>query len=155
MPSTWSVQYDRWVIDDSEPERQVGECFQWCVVGFGSLDRLTPAASHVRSAIGVEDYSHNVVGQVVHVSSKAAVIDFGLRAVGQSDSLPTGCQAGEYVAGRIKLFFQHWCDPLPDDIFESMARDWCVETMWADLTPNRSGNETGSWWMSRTSGTNR
>jgi hypothetical protein len=145
MPSTWSVHYDRWVIDDGEPEREVGECFRWSVVAFGSSDRLTQAASQVPSAVGADDYSYNVVGQVAHVSSKAAVIDFGFRAVGPSDSLPTGCQAGEYVAGRIKLFFQHWCYPLPHDVFESMDQEWSVETMLADLTPYRPGDDTGSW----------
>jgi len=143
MPSTWSVHYDRWVIDDGEPEREVGECFRWSVVAFGSSDCLTYAASHVRSAIGVDDFRYSVIGQVVHVSSKAAVIDFGFRAVGPSDSLPTRCQAGEYVAGQIKLFFQHWCDPLPDDIFQSMDQEWSVETMFADLTPYRPRDETG------------
>jgi hypothetical protein len=137
MLSTWSIHYDRWVIDDGEPEREVGECFRWPVVAFGSMDRLTHAAAHVQSATDVEDYSYNVVAKVVHVSTSTAVIDFGLRAVGRSDSLPTACQAGEYVSGQIKLFFQHWCDPLPDDILESMTHEWSVKTMLADMTPYR------------------
>jgi hypothetical protein len=147
MQSRWSVHYPRWIIDDGEPEREVGEYFQWSVVGFGSSDRLTLAASNVQSAISVHDYSYNVVGQVVHVSPKAAVIDFGLRAVGESNLLPTGCQAGEYVAGRIKLWLQHWCYPLPDEMFESMEQAWSVETILADLTPYRAGDETGSWFI--------
>ncbi len=141
MPSTWNVHYHRWVIDDGEPEREVGECFRWPVVAFGSSDPMTLAtSSHVRSAVGVDDYSYEVVGQVVHVSSKAAVIDFGLRAVGASDSLPTGCQAGEYVAGRIKLFFQHWCHPLPHNVLESMDQEWSVESVLADSVPHRRRN---------------
>ncbi len=114
-------------------------------MAFVSSERLTQAASHARSAISAEDYSYDVVGQVVHVSSKAAVIDFGLNAVGAGDSLPKGCQAGEYVAGRIKLIFQHWCYALPGDLFESMAQEWFCEGILADLTPYRPGDATGKW----------
>jgi len=145
MSSMWSVHYDRWIIDDGEPEREIGERFRWPVVAFASPDRLAHTTSQVRSAAGVDDYCYEVVGQVVHVSSNAAVIDFGLRAVGASDSLPTGCELGEYITGRVKLFFQHWCYPLPDDIFESMEQEWSIEMMLADMTPYRSGNETGTW----------
>ncbi len=147
MSSTWSIHYDRWVIDDGEPEREVGECFRWSVLAFGSMDRLTHAAAHVRSAIDEEDYCYSVVAKVVHVSTSAAVIDFGLRAVGRSDSLPTACQAGEYVSGQIKLVLHHWCDPLPDDILESMTHEWSVKRMLADLTPYRAGDEKGTWFI--------
>jgi len=147
MPSTWSIHYDRWVIDDGEPECEVGECFPWSVVAFGSMDRLAHAAAQVRLAIDVEDYSYRVVAEVVHVSTSAAVIDFGLRVVGRRDLLPTGCQAGEYVSGQIKLVFQHWCDLLPDDIFESMTHEWSVKTMVADLTPYCPGDEKGTWFI--------
>jgi hypothetical protein len=145
MPSAWNIHYDRWVIDDGEPEREIGEQFEWFVLAFGSKDRLARVAQPTQSTIETPDYSYNVAAKVVYVSATRAVIDFGLSAVGSSDLLPTGTHVGEYVAGEIKLIFQHWTDPLPDDTYASMAHEWYVEAMWADLTPYRSGDGSGRW----------
>lgn len=33
----WNLHYSRWVIDDGEPERHVGEIFEWFAVEFGLM----------------------------------------------------------------------------------------------------------------------
>ena len=96
------------------------------------------------SAVGVHDFWYDATGKVVHTSSKAAVVDFGFNAVGAIDSLPMPCQAGDHVAGQIKLFFQHWCYPLPDHIFELIDHEWSIDGILADLTPHIK-DQTGSY----------
>ena len=73
----------------------------------------------------VDDYDYEIVAEIVHLSSGAVVIDFGPKAFGPRDSVPSGCQVGDCIAGRIRLFFLHYCDPsLPNRILESMNRNW-------------------------------
>jgi hypothetical protein len=59
MTYTWSIHYSRWIIDDGEPEREIGERFSWPVVAFGSGDRLTQAAARVPKAVGADDYRYD------------------------------------------------------------------------------------------------
>ncbi|HEV3334698.1 MAG TPA: hypothetical protein VG096_27110, partial [Bryobacteraceae bacterium] len=144
MSSTWSIHYDRWIIDDGEPQRDSDEHFQWSLLSFYSLERLTQAAAPARSGIEVDDYNYEIVAEIVHLSSSAVVIDFGLNAFGERDSAPSGCQVGDYIAGRIRLSLLHYCHPsLPSQILESMNRNWFVEGIWADLTPYRRVDEAG------------
>ena len=90
----------------------------------------------------LDDYDYEIVAEILHLSSNAVVIDFGLKAFGQRDSVPSGCQVGDYIAGRITLFFQHYSDPfLPSRILESMNNNWFIEGVWADLTPYRPVDE--------------
>jgi hypothetical protein len=142
MSSTWSIHYPRWVIDDGEPHRDSGEHFQWSLLSFFTLERLTQAALPTTSVIEVDDYDYEIVAEIVHLSSTAVVIDFGPRAFGPRDSVPSGCQVGDYVAGRIHLSFVHYCDPsLPGRILESTNCSWLIEAIWADLTPFRAVGE--------------
>ena len=118
MPITWNIHYARWVIDDGEPEREIGESFEWFAVEFVSADGLITAASSAKCATEAPDYSYNVVAQVVYISVNSAVIDFGLRAVGPRNLLTNSTRPGEYVAGNIRLFFPLCCHPLPDDTLD-------------------------------------
>ena len=147
MPSEWNIGYARWIIDDGEPEREVGECFRWFAIEFWATNPLTKSAARLRSVSGGANYSYRVVAEVVHVSANAAVIDFGLRAVGQSKLLPTGFKPGEYVTGDINLSFPLCTDILPDDVIESMTHEWAIKHIVADLTPYRPGDETNSWFV--------
>ena len=143
MLSSWNIHYHRWVIDDGEPEREAGERFQWRILGYGSADGLTATTESKLCAIEEPDYSYHVVAKVIHASSKASVIDFGLTAVGSRDLLPNASQVGEYVTGRIALFFEHSIDPVRQHIIESMTHEWTVEEVFADLTPYRSIDSSG------------
>ncbi len=114
VPASWNIHYDRRVIEDGEPEREAGEQFHWQVLSFGPKDQLARVVGPTQSAVEAPGHRYRVVAQVVYVSESAVVIDFGLRAVGDRHLMPAGTQVGEYLAGEIMLFFQHWCHPLPD-----------------------------------------
>jgi hypothetical protein len=147
MPSEWNIGYARWIIDDGEPEREVGERFRWFAIEFWATNSLTKSAAGLRSVSVGATYSYHVVAEVVHVSGNAAVIDFGLRAVGQTKLLPIGCKQGDYVTGEINLSFPLCTDILPDEIIASMTHDWAIKHIVADLTPYRPGDETNSWFV--------
>jgi len=134
MPSEWNIRYARWIIDDGEPEREVGECFRWFAIEFWATNPLTKSAARLRSVSGGANYSYHVVAEVVHLSAGEAVIDFGLRAVGPLKLLPTGCKQGEYVTGDINLSFPLFT-LLPDDVVASMTHEWAIKHIVANLTP--------------------
>jgi hypothetical protein len=145
IPSTWNIHYPRWIIDDGEPEREVGEDFPWSVLAYHSSEQMTCNDTRELSVLEADDYGYDVVAEIVHVSPTAAVIDFGLTAFGQRDLVPRECKVGDYVAGRIRLSFVHYCDPaVPDQIRESMSHQWSTEDILADLTPHIPGRESAA-----------
>src|SRR5581483_143165 len=102
MPSEWNLHYARWVIDDGEPDRAVGESFAWFAVEFWAEGGPVAAnGANERKATPVGDFQYRVTAKVACVSEKAAVIDFGLRAVGPRDNLPLDCRTGDYITGDI------------------------------------------------------
>jgi hypothetical protein len=147
VPTVWNIHYQRWVIDDGEPERSVGERFQRFAVEFDAPIQIVRVPESAKSATEAPDYGHAVVAEVVHVSPIVAVIDFGLRAVGRSALLPVSTQIGDYVAGPIKLFLPLCADALPDDILEAMAHDWSVDAVLADMTHYAAGDQSASWFI--------
>src|SRR6267143_332305 len=75
MPSEWNLHYARWVIQDGEPDRDVGESFEWFAVEFWSESGLVTAKDvNERSAVPVADFKYLVTAQVAFVSEKASVI---------------------------------------------------------------------------------
>jgi hypothetical protein len=135
MPE-WNIHYARWIIDDGEPEREVGENFAWPLLLYHSAERMTRTDTRVLSAVVVDDYGYDVVARIVNLSPTASVIDFGLMAFGELDLVPRECEIGDYVAGRIKLSFVHYCDPsVPDQIRDSLSHYWSAKDILADLTP--------------------
>jgi hypothetical protein len=136
MPPAWNIHYPRWIIDDGEPEREVGEHFPWPLLAYQSAEQMTRTATLRLSVLDADDYGYDVVARIVHVSATASVIDFGLTAFGERDLVPGECKAGDYVAGRITLSFVHYCDPsVPGQLCESMSHHWSAEDILADLTP--------------------
>ena len=129
------------MIDDGTPEREVGECFRWCIMFCPTNQNLTISTARLRSAREGTDYSYQVVAEIVHVSEGSSLIDFGLRAVGHTDWLPTGCKQGDYVTGDVLLSFPLCFDPLPEDVIASMDYDWVIKHIMADLTPYRPFEE--------------
>ena len=138
MLAVWNVQYARWIIDDGEPEREVGENFPWPVLGFHSMEGMSSTTTRTQSVLEVDDYGYDVGAEVLHVSPTATVISFGLIAFGEPDSVPRGCKVGDYVVGRIRLSFLHYCDPsIPGKIRELMFHNWSVKRILADVVPHR------------------
>ena len=59
MPSEWNLHYARWVIEDGEPDRDVGESFEWFAVEFWSESGLVAAKdAGERSAVPGEDFKY-------------------------------------------------------------------------------------------------
>jgi len=120
MPSEWNLHYARWVIDDGEPDRDVGESFRWFATEFWSEVALVLAkGAHEISATPVADFQYCVTAKVAYVSARAAVIDFGLTAIGPRDLLPPECREETISPGTFasvylfapslsqKTFFKH------------------------------------------------
>jgi hypothetical protein len=142
MPSTWNIHYARWIIDDGEPEREVGDHFLWELLLYHSAERMTHSATRELSVLEADDYSYDVVAKIVHLSPTASLIDFGLTAFGAPNLVPRQCEIGDYVTGRIKLSFVHYCYPsVPAQIRESMSHHWSAEAVLADLTSYSHADE--------------
>ena len=67
MLSDWHLHYFRWVIGDGEPERDVGEVFEWFAVSFWSSTPMVRADERAKSAILTADYLYRVNGEVAFV----------------------------------------------------------------------------------------
>ena len=129
MRNEWNLRYARWMIADGEPDRHVGDVFEWFAVAFSSDIKLSRVENGVKSAVPVGDYAYRVVAEVTYVSDKACIIDFGLKATSSSGELPTGSRPGDYIEGEIYLNL-----PLCVDVEESLSHTWQVNRILADLT---------------------
>jgi hypothetical protein len=136
MPTEWNLHYQDWVIEDGNPDREVGETFDWFSLEFWSDSPLVlTGEDQPHGAVATDDFKYRVAAEVVYVSEKAAVIDFGIRAISDRDRLPNGCKPGDSVAGEITIGVP-LCTPLvPDEILKTVARKWHVNRISADLTP--------------------
>ena len=133
MPHEWNLHYASWIIGDGEPDRSIGEVFDWFALGLWTKDRLAMSSERSVSAIPVDDYKYRVVAEVAHLSEKACVIDFGLRAIADADLLPPGCMQGDYVTGEIGLDLPLCTPVVPEPV--SGKHRWQVNRISADLTP--------------------
>ncbi len=133
MPHEWNLHYASWIIGDGEPDRSIGEVFDWFALEFWTESRLTMSSERSASAIPVDDYKYRVVAEVAHFSEKACVIDFGLRATADPDLLPPGCTKGDYVTGEIGLDLPLCTPVVPEPVSEKHR--WQVNRISADLTP--------------------
>ncbi len=72
------------VIEDGQPDREVGEAFDWFALSFRSEDaRLGVADERVKSATAVDDFQYIISGEVIYLADNCCVIDFGLNAAVQ------------------------------------------------------------------------
>jgi hypothetical protein len=135
MQPEWNLHYFRWVIGDGEPERHIGEIFDWFSLSFWSQGSLVKSEQRAKIATPISDNAYRVVAEVLYISQnpsqEASIIDFGLRAISDSDVLPAGCQPGDYVTGEIALELP-LCTKLAP---HQLAHKWRVNRISADLTP--------------------
>jgi hypothetical protein len=101
MQRKWSLHYPRWMIGDCEPDRAVGEVFDWFALEFWAERQLERTTQRIASATAGSDYEYRVVAEVTHLSEKTCVIDFGLRATGRRDYLPPECVLGITYQGKL------------------------------------------------------
>jgi hypothetical protein len=131
----WNLHYSRWVIDDGEPERHVGETFEWFAVDFWPDAPLIRSVETTKSANPIADNSYRVNAEVIYISDDtklaSCILDFGLRAICDGDVLPRGCQKGDYVTGELSLGL-----PLCASVYsDELTYQWKVNKVSADLTP--------------------
>lgn len=119
-----------------EPDREVGESFEWFSLEFwtvkGSLERTDERR---KSAIPVADYKYRVLAEVAYLSEKACVIDFGLRAIRTPDFLSPACKQGDYVTGEISIGLPLCTEVVPEEVSKTLTHKWRVNRISADLTP--------------------
>jgi hypothetical protein len=133
----WNLHYSRWVIDDGEPERHVGETFEWFAVDFWPDAPIVQSVETTKSAIPIANNSYRVNAEIISISDDSAklaycIIDFGLRAICNGGNvLPTRCQKGDYVTGELQLGI-----PLYALVYtDVLTYRWRVNKVSADLTP--------------------
>jgi hypothetical protein len=135
MPAEWNLYYPSWMIADGEPDRERGDSFEWFAVEFWTDDILEKTDEPRASAVLLTDYNYRVVAEVVYVSEKACVIDFGLRAIRARNLLSPECKQGDYVTGQITIGLPLCTEMVPEDVLKTLAHKWHVNGISADLTP--------------------
>jgi hypothetical protein len=135
MPTEWNLQYPSWMIADGEPDRETGESFEWFAVEFWTEGNLERTDERSKSAVPVADYIYRVVAEVLYLSEKACVIDFGLKAIRTADLLSPECKQGDYVTGKIGIGLPLCTEMVPEEVLKTLAHKWHVNKISADLTP--------------------
>jgi len=133
MPPIWNIHYARWVIDDGEPEIDVKADFDWFSLAFSGT--LMKTSRKEKSSIPVADYRYQLTAEVVYISEKSCVIDFGLTAIADPNSVPPECKKGEYVTGELALSLPLCTEIAPEEILKTLSRKWYVNEIHADTTP--------------------
>jgi hypothetical protein len=135
MPLEWNLHYARWVIEDGEPELASQQDFDWFSLEFWAARRLTKSSESLKSAIAVFDYKYRIFAEVIFLSEKACVLDFGLRAIGDADVIPSKCKQGNYVTGEVSLGLPLCTEIAPQEVLDTLRHKWHVNGIDADLTP--------------------
>jgi hypothetical protein len=133
LPAEWNLHYEAWVISDGEPDRSVGEVFDWFAVEFWSDEGLAIASEMSKSVIVLPNFEYRVCAEVIYLSEAACVIDFGLNAIAHVRNLASRCKEGGYVSGRIGIGLPASTELLPEHFFN--LYQWRVNRISADLTP--------------------
>ena len=147
MPPEWNLHYDDWIIGDGQPHREVGQRFDWFAVEFWTQEALARVNEKSKRAVPVQDYKYRVVAEIVYLSEKACIIDFGLRAIATRDLLPPDCVQGDHVGGEVWLNLPLCTEILPESIQKSLAHRWKVNRISADLTPFVSHPDNPRFFM--------
>ena len=148
MRPIWNIHYARWVIDDGEPELDVGQDFDWFSLEFWPTRvPLVSTPEKVKSAVSAPDYKYTVTAEVVFRSEKSCVIDFGLRAIAHPDGIASECKQGDYITGKIALSLPLCTEIAPKEILKTLARKWQVNQIHADVTPYISHHDNPKFFF--------
>lgn len=148
MPTEWNLRYDAWVIGDGEPDRSVGEVFDWYAVEFRSAEGLAKVEAEPKSAIPVADCEHRVIAEIIYLSDESCIIDFGLRAIASAENLRPGCRQGDYVAGVVGIGLPAIVHQYaPEALFKTLEHRWRVNRVSADLTPYLPHSERSRYFV--------
>lgn len=137
MNCEWHLHYESWVIEDGQPDREVGDTFDWFALSYSTVDEyLRITEKRLKSATAVGDFNYTISGEVIHLADNCCVIDFGLKAAGSADNLPAGCASGDYVTGTISIELPLCIALVPPEILAALRHKWTVKKISADLTPD-------------------
>ena len=133
----WSLYYLRVVIGDGEPERRVGDVFDWFAVSFWPEADAAFVRSQIstKTAVPIGSGIYRVNAEVAYISTDptqaACILDFGIKAISDAAPLlPEGCQEGDYVTGEVRLELPLCTAVHPHDL----RSRWRVNRVSADLT---------------------
>jgi hypothetical protein len=133
----WHLHYEGWVIEDGQPNREVGETFSWGALSYRiEEERFRLAGEQLKSADAIDDFKYKISGELIYLATNCCVIDFGLKAVGSADNLPAGCAIGDYVAGIISVELPLCIAVIPSEILAALRHKWIVKKISGDLTPD-------------------
>jgi len=140
MPTEWNLYYPSWMISDGEPDREVGQSFEWFAIEFWTMKGLARTDERSKAAIPIADCKYHVVAELTYISDKVCVIDFSLKAISTlavvlQDLLPPGYKLGDYVTGEIGIGIPLCTELVPEHVLKSLAHKWQVNRISADLTP--------------------
>ena len=135
MTSEWDLLYPSYMIADGEPDFEVDQCFDWFAVEFWTEGILVRTDERSKSAVPIADYKYRVVAELVYLSEKACIIDFGLKAIRTADLLSPECKQGDYVTGQISIGLPLCTEMVPEEVLNTLAHKWHVNRISADLTP--------------------
>jgi hypothetical protein len=132
MHLEWNLHYFRRVIGDGEPERHVGDVFDWFAITFWSDAKLIQAVEKTKSAVPIADNYYRVNAEVIYIShdpkQAACIVDFGVKAISEVGGL-LGVQEGDYVTGELRLEL-----PLCTSVHpHNLDHRWRVNRISADL----------------------
>jgi len=109
------------MIGDGEPHLKIGDIFNWFAVEFWSEEPLTKTSRGSRSAKGCGDFQYRVTAEVVFVTEKAVVIDFGLLASSVLGNVQPDVRVGDFLSGNISVGLPLCIEPIPDDLITRMG----------------------------------
>ena len=134
MALEWNIWYPEWMIGDGLPNRSVGEEFIW-EVEFYPEEQLPKAIGRGKTAVPIPEYRYRVMAELVRLSEHACIIDFGLKVVGDADSIAAECRPGDFVTGVVALSLTHGRALPAEKTHEFVSRKWRVNSIQADITP--------------------
>jgi hypothetical protein len=120
---------------DGEPDRHVDDVFDWFALAFWSDEKLAKASERETSTLPAPDFKYRVLAEVIYLSDRACIIDFGLKATSTDDLLPARCHKLDFVTGEIGLRLPLVTEVGPEKEFRKLAYRWRVNRISADLTP--------------------
>jgi hypothetical protein len=142
----WHLGFPSYLIaDGAYPELSIGQDIECFALEFHprALKVVSPRPNETRLVIGC-DYS--VVAEILHVSDKACLIDFGLRAACSlpGRDVPKRAKVGDYVEGVIYVGIPLCIPQIPEHFMPTIRHKWHIGGISANITPLIESKSV--WW---------
>jgi hypothetical protein len=133
----WNLGFPLYLIADGEyPELSAGQEIECAALEFH------PQTLHV-SPHGLKEAKHSsgcdyrVTAEILYISDKACLIDFGLRAVCSlpGRDVPKTTRTGDHVQGLIYIGIPLAIPQIREQFMPSLKHRWRIENISANITP--------------------